>query len=136
MGLHGFPPISPLSAATMLVSWAEEHGRFPRATECRPAQGLCHWNVFYRTFHASAFSHVVSAALTLVSAAMAPAVSSTAQRQCLRCDAPFPDEGRHIRLCTRCRKQNGVASLEHVTRHELRSMGAAVREWQREERHA
>lgn len=132
MGLHGFPPMSPLSAATMLVSWADEHGRFPRATECRPAQGLCHWNVFYRTFHASTFSHVVSAALTLVSAVIMPVSSIAAQRQCLRCDAAFPDEGRHVRLCTACRKKVGAETTPSVTRSDLRTIGVTVRDWRDE----
>lgn len=134
MGLHGFPPISPLSAAYTLVSWAEMHGRFPMATECRPAQGLHHWNVYYRALHCSTFSGVVSAAIDLVSAALSAA--PVKMRTCLGsdCDARFPDVGPHIRLCPQCRKHRGMepAMAGTVRRVELKRWGADLRHWDEE----
>ena len=129
MGLHGFAPISPLSAAYTLVSWADDHGRFPRATECRPAQGLHHWNVYYRTFCCSTFSSVVSCALDIVSAmCSAPSVK---MRQCLGvgCDARFVDQGPSIRLCQRCRKKRGVEDSPSIGYDDLRRWGVSVHEW-------
>ena len=129
MGLHGFPPISPLSAAHVLVSWADVHGRFPMATECRAVQGLPHWNVFYRTFHCSTFSGILSMAQHLVQTTTSAV--SVKMRTCLGpgCEATFKDEGAHVRMCTQCRRQAGTDDMSMVGRSELRSLLTKGRDW-------
>ena len=97
-------PISPLSAAHILVSWIMAHGREPQARECRQPNGLLTHRCFLNKIPASTFSACISAARVMVSHAPKPRM-----QHCLGsdCTAMFVFQGYHF--CETCRKALGYA---------------------------
>lgn len=123
-GKHGFSGITAYSAAAMLMEWTEAHGRPPQCQECRPRNGLMFWHTYFKIFdcRSSGFSAVLEYASAVYNGAnltelhlhrrpitevASAAASAVKMRTCLGlgCDASFPEEGKHVRFCTICRKR-------------------------------
>ena len=95
-------PISPLSAAYILVDWIAAHGREPRLRECCSSNSLLFWRTFLDKIPAPTFSACISTARALVSHAPPPRMQS-----CLGpdCQTRFSYQGYHF--CDRCRAALG-----------------------------
>lgn len=107
---RGFPAVSPLSAAYVMVRWIAREGREPRKGECSPKNGLLSYMTFYRVLPGEGFSAIVSHALELVPLSSLLSAASAAPvrlRNCLApgCEARFPFEGPHTAFCQACRKR-------------------------------
>lgn len=114
-------PISPLSAAHILVSWVTEHGREPRLRECCASNGLLFWRTFLDKIPASTFSACIYTARAIVSNAPKPRMQS-----CLGsdCDATFLYQGYHF--CPDCRATLGYDD------EDIRATGKYLRAHNRE----
>jgi len=135
--------MSVMSAALSLHTWMVEHGRAPLAHECRPCNGLHHWQTYYDVFGMHNFSAGI---IPMVSSLMASLMSHVKMRHCLGytaqgddCSSTFPDEGNHIRLCARCRKKGQEDSpqeghipmqMQRLTLRELTAGGGGWDIWQ------
>lgn len=120
MGLRGFAPTTPLSAAMTLANWIATKGRPPTFRECSAGNSLNHPDFYYRKFQTSSFASAITAALDMVrnppilstSASPVSAIvgqtSAVARRykKCLGdCGHMILDEGHHVRFCMSCRKE-------------------------------
>ncbi|HEY5865373.1 MAG TPA: hypothetical protein VI542_07445 [Candidatus Tectomicrobia bacterium] len=137
------PPMSLMSAAHSLHTWMVEHGRAPLAHECRPCNGLHHWQTYYDVFGVNNFSAGI---IPMVSSLMAGLSAQGRMRQCLGytthgadCPETFPDEGSHVRFCTHCRKKNEKSGdveyqipvqVQRLTLRELTRGGGGWDIWQ------
>ena len=97
---------SQLSASIVLYAWALEHGRPPKACECRKENGLMHWQTYYEIFGLHNFSAEI---MPLVSSL----VSGLRMKTCIGrlangaiCGRTIPDEGRHVHMCDVCRSRH------------------------------
>ena len=102
-------PISPLSAACMIVSWINAHGTEPRKCDCHPTNGLLFWRTYLKKLPGDTFSAVVSYARDLVSNAPPPRMQC-----CLGpdCHARFMYNGYHF--CPSCRADLGYDDMDGV----------------------
>lgn len=159
MGLHGFPPTSPLSAALALCSYMQLLGRVPRTDECVPSTMGMHYRTLYRVLprgdgaeralhQGGDFSAIVSAALELTGLRMSgkeepflePVMPTIKMRQCIGkkfngkdCTRTFPDQGPHVRKCEHCRKTHyeGEDAIDTTVRRvELQRFGFGRGGWE------
>lgn len=109
------PAVTQISAALTIWQWILEHGREPYAHECRNANGLYGYDLYYRVFGTNNFSAGVIPAVSALCS------SGVKMRQCLGytrtgddCHNRFPNVGDHVRLCETCRRQG-----EEIQQHSL-----------------
>ena len=138
MGRHGFPPITPLSAAFTIVQWKQEHARPPQCKDCVGSGGLYWWNTYYKTFVCSTWSAVLSIAFDLISG---QAVLQRSMKRCLNypeCQEWLPHENHSIRICQRCKRAKqhhpttelDATMLEPAfTRPQLKRWGVGMADW-------
>lgn len=102
-------PLTPLSAAYLLVSWMTAHGREPRFRECRSVHGLISYDTILKKFPGSSLSACISAARALVSHAPRPRMQT-----CLgpECEVRFLYAGYHF--CSACRVSLGYDDADGV----------------------
>lgn len=158
MGLHGFQPMTPLSAALALCSYMQTQHRVPRATECVASTVGVHWTTLYKVlprdasgevsaYQGSTFSAVVMAALQIANLRLSgqyepflePTLPTIKMRTCIGkrgngqdCGRQFPDQGPHVRKCDACRKARYEwedLTETTVRRIELRRFGAGLGGW-------
>ncbi len=140
MGRHGFPPISPLSAAYTVVKWTADHGRPPRCRECTGSNGLYWYMTYYKTFNETTWAGVLSSVFGLESSLGAPPVVSAPEvrkkKHCYNypdCQAMIVDEGHHLRFCRRCRPTGhrpvDPAPEPVLTRAQLVRWGVGRSDW-------
>ena len=159
MGLHGFQPTSPLSAAMALCSYMQTLGRVPRVEECVPSAMGMHYMTLLRVlprgngaerphWRGGDFSALVSAALEITGLRFSgkqepflePTMPTVKMRQCIGkkfngkdCTRTFPDQGPHVRKCDQCRKTHyeGEDNLDTTVRRvELARFGFGRGGWE------
>lgn len=128
------PATTQISAALTIWAWILAHGRPPLASECRKANGLNGYDLYYKVFGTHNFSAGVIPAVSALCG------SSVKMRTCLGhtsrgmdCPHTFPDQGAHIRLCETCRRQERIVTEHHmpatVERLSSRHLGVGLGGW-------
>ena len=122
-------PLSPLSAALTMATWAQTHGRPPRCTECVGQEGLHWFATYYDCFALSCWSAILDEASALTHGWLLSGEfpQTTGLKPCLNapaCSVLIPNEGAHVRLCPACR-------LAAQRQPFLQDVGVSRQRWQR-----
>ena len=138
MGLHGTPPMTPLSAAQIIVAWVAVHQRLPMRDECVASLGMVHFTTIYKLFPGSCLSARLTMALAWPGVTVPSDVLGCWKvRPCLGpgCDASFYTTPE-VRLCPQCRRRpprdEGCHEGQTLTRAQLTRYGIGMADWDME----